>query len=557
MALNMDAAVKIKASVDGLQQISALERSLKNVEGQAGRTSGVMGRLRGAAGGLSGALGSILPAVGVAGIAAMGKQAIDAADNLNDLSQRVGVAVPTLSKFGAAAEDSGTSIEEVAKAMGRLSKGIVDPASKTNEALKSIGVSSTDAAGKVRSVDAIMLDLADRFSKMPDGAEKTALALELFGKSGMNLIPMLNGGRDALSQYAATIDKDMAEAADKFNDALNAVSRSLAGPFNKAVTALLPLITQLANAIAGMAEAFAKLPAPVQGLIGGVTAIVAAFVILAPAITAVVSAMTAIGPVIASIGSALAALGPVIVGIFSGPVGWVALAIAAGAAIYAFRDQIGDAFNTLGGILTEAAKGFKYLFIDPVTSFLGDMWRNITGMFSRLAEALSAPFVVVATTIRGIVNTIIGGIQSAINGAIGGINALIQQANRALAVVRLPQIPQVSPVALPRFAEGGIVTRPTALIAGEGGEPEYIIPQSKASAFASNIMAGQRGAAAVPSTAQRSGTAQINIQTGPVMQQNGTRYVTITDMEQALQTMADTLLGSVRSTGGRRYVGLA
>ena len=557
MALNMDAAVKIKASVDGLQQISALERSLKNVEGQAGRTSGVMGRLRGAAGGLSGALGAILPAVGVAGIAAMGKQAIDAADNLNDLSQRVGVAVPTLSKFGAAAEDSGTSIEEVAKAMGRLSKGIVDPASKTNEALKSIGVSSTDAAGKVRSVDAIMLDLADRFSKMPDGAEKTALALELFGKSGMNLIPMLNGGRDALSQYAATIDKDMAEAADKFNDALNAVSRSLAGPFNKAVTALLPLITQLANAIAGMAEAFAKLPAPVQGLIGGVTAIVAAFVILAPAITAVVSAMTAIGPVIASIGSALAALGPVIVGIFSGPVGWVALAIAAGAAIYAFRDQIGDVFNSIGFALTESATAFKVAFVDPVIASLAGMWRSITSMFGSLAQALSAPFVVVATTIRGIVNTIIGGIQSAINGAIGGINALIQQANRALAVVRLPQIPQVSPVALPRFAEGGIVTRPTALIAGEGGEPEYIIPQSKASAFASNIMAGQRGAAAVPSTAQRSGTAQINIQTGPVMQQNGTRYVTITDMEQALQTMADTLLGSVRSTGGRRYVGLA
>ena len=122
MALNMDAAVKIKASVDGLQEISSLERSLKGVEGQASRTAGVMGRMRGAASGLSGALGSILPAVGVAGIAALGKQAIDAADNLNDLSQRVGVAVPTLSKFGAAAEDSGSSIEEVAKAMGRLSK---------------------------------------------------------------------------------------------------------------------------------------------------------------------------------------------------------------------------------------------------------------------------------------------------------------------------------------------------------------------------------------------------------------------------------------------------
>jgi len=557
MALNMDAAVKIKASVDGLQQISGLERSLKNVEGQASRTSSVMGRLRGAAGGLSGALGAILPAVGVAGIAAMGKQAIDPADNLNDLSQRVGVAVPTLSKFGAAAEDSGTSIEEVAKAMGRLSKGIVDPASKTNEALKSIGVSSTDAAGRVRSVDAIMLDLADRFSKMPDGAQKTALALELFGKSGMNLIPMLNGGRDALSQYAATIDKDMAEAADKFNDALNAVSRSLAGPFNKAVTALLPLITQLANAIAGMAEAFAKLPAPLQGFIGAVAALGAAFLVVAPAITAVVSAMTAIGPVIASIGSALGALGTVLAGVFSGPVGWVALVIAAGAAIYAFRDQIGDVFNSIGFALTAAATAFKVAFVDPVIGFLAGMWRSITDMFGRLAEALSAPFVVVATTIRGIVNTIISGIQKAINGAIGGINALIQQANRALTVVMLPQIPQVGPVTLPRFAQGGVVTKPTALIAGEGGEPEYIIPQSKATAFASNIMAGQRGAAAIPSTSQRSGTAQINIQTGPVLQQNGTRYVTVSDMEQALQTMANTLLGGVRSAGGRRYVGLA
>jgi TP901 family phage tail tape measure protein len=556
MALNMDAAVKIKASVDGLQEISSLERSLKGVEGQASRTAGVMGRMRGAASGLSGALGSILPAVGVAGIAALGKQAIDAADNLNDLSQRVGVAVPTLSKFGAAAEDSGSSIEEVAKAMGRLSKGIVDPASKANEALKSIGISSTDASGKVRTVDAIMLDLADKFAKMPDGAAKTALAMDLFGKSGMNLIPMLNGGRDALSQYAATIDTEMAQAADQFNDALNAVARSLAGPFNQAVTALLPLITQMANAIAGLAEAFAKLPAPVQGFVAGIAALAAAFVVLAPVITAVVSAVTALGPVIAGISGALSGLGAVLAGVFSGPVGWVALAIAAGAAIYAFRDNIADAFRTIGFALTEAAKAFKTAFIDPVTGFLDGMWRNIKEMFGRLAEALAAPFKVVAETIRGVVNSIIGGIQTAINGAISGINRLISQANRALSVVRLPQIPEVSTVSLPRFADGGVVSRPTLAMVGEGGEPEYIVPQSKAGAFAANWMAGRRGAAAIPATTG-GGTAQINITTGPVLQQNGARYVTMSDMEQALQTMADTLLGSVRSAGGRRYVGLA
>ena len=145
-----------------------------------------------------------------------------------------------------------------------MSKGIVDPASKANEALRSIGVASTDSAGKVRSVDAIMLDLADKFAKMPDGAEKTALAMDLFGKSGMNLIPMLNQGKDALSQYSATIDTEMAQAADKFNDALNEIVRQLAGPFNDAMTALLPLITQLAQSFGELvaklvnSEAFQK-----------------------------------------------------------------------------------------------------------------------------------------------------------------------------------------------------------------------------------------------------------------------------------------------------------
>jgi phage-related protein len=565
MALNMDAAVKIKASVDGLQQISSLERSLKGVEGQAGKTAGIMGRLRGAAGGLSGALGSILPAVGVAGIAAMGKQAIDAADNLNDLSQRVGVAVPTLSKFGAAAEDSGTSIEEVAKSMGKLAKGIVDPASKTNEALKSIGISSKDARGNIRSVDDIMLDLADRFAKMPDGAQKTALAMELFGKSGANLIPMLNGGRDALSQYAATIDKDMAEAADKFNDALNAVARSLAGPFNKAITALLPLITQLANGIAAMADGFAKLPAPIQGIVGAVAALAAAFLIVAPAVSAAISVIASIGPVIASIGAALGSFGGILAAVFSGPVGWIALLVAAGVAIYAFRDQIGNAFRFIGAMLTEAATAFKVAFVDPVIGFLAGMWRAITEMFGRLAQALSAPFVIVAQTIRNIVNTIIGGIQNAINGAIGGINRLIQQANRALAVVRLPQIPQAGYVSLPRFADGGMVTGPTLAMVGEGGEPEYIIPESKMARAAASYLNGARGRAVIPAFADGGvvtpmgggGAANTTVQitTGPVLQQDGQRYVTVGDLERALQDFGTQIFRNSRSYGGRRYQG--
>ena len=181
MALDMTTALTIRAKVDGLGQIDGLTRSLDKANNQASGLSGAFSKLGGMAKNAGVAMAG-LGAAAVGGLAVLGKRAIDAADNLNDLSQRTGVGVEALSKFGAAAEDSGSSLDEVAKAMGKLSKGIVDPASKANEALRSIGVSSTDASGKIRSVDAVMLDIADKFSKLPDGAQKTALAMQIFGK---------------------------------------------------------------------------------------------------------------------------------------------------------------------------------------------------------------------------------------------------------------------------------------------------------------------------------------------------------------------------------------
>jgi hypothetical protein len=75
----------------------------------------------------------LVPAAGLIGLTALGKRAIDAADHLNDLSKRTGVNVETLSKFKGAADDSGTSIDEVAKAMARLSKGLAAAGTGTDE----------------------------------------------------------------------------------------------------------------------------------------------------------------------------------------------------------------------------------------------------------------------------------------------------------------------------------------------------------------------------------------------------------------------------------------
>ena len=88
------------------------------------------------------------------------------------------------------------------------------------------------------------------------------------------------------------------------------------------------------------------------------------------------------------------------------------------------------------------------------------------------------------------------------------------------------------------FAKGGIVNRPTLGLIGEGGQSEYIVPESKARGFSMNYLMGARGAAAIPTSSSSGGSGNgisVSIETGPVMRMNGTNYVTTQDMSRAVQ----------------------
>lgn len=106
------------------------------------------------------------------------------------------------------------------------------------------------------------------------------------------------------------------------------------------------------------------------------------------------------------------------------------------------------------------------------------------------------------------------------------------------------------------FARGGVVKGPTLGLIGEGGEPEYIIPQSKAAGFAANFLSGKRGASAIPGFAEGGVAGPINIHTGPVMQQDGRNYVTVEQFTQGMLDLRD-YVASSRSYGARRYGGIS
>ncbi|WP_370487651.1 phage tail protein [Stenotrophomonas maltophilia] len=104
----------------------------------------------------------------------------------------------------------------------------------------------------------MLLDLADRFKAMPDGAEKAALAVDIFGKAGAEMIPFLNQGRDgigALKQEAAELglqlSADTAAQAGNFNDALDKLKLATQSIGNQITASLLPALNDMAG---GMVE---------------------------------------------------------------------------------------------------------------------------------------------------------------------------------------------------------------------------------------------------------------------------------------------------------------
>ena len=660
---SMQALLKIKADVEGEGKVNALGRAIGGLSGTAGKVSGSLKGLAGAAGGLSGALGSLVPLATGAGLAAMAKGAIDAADNMFDLSQKTGVSVESLSKFQQAANASGTSIEGVGAAMIKLNKGLAAGGGPAADALKALGLSATDASGKLKSTDKVMLEVADKFKAMPDGAQKTALALKLFGKAGADMIPLLNGGAKSIEGLAATMSTKFAQGADKLNDKLAALQGKLLGLGVSIGTALMPLLNGIADAVTAAANAFSALPGPIQAIVGGLVALAAAFVVLAPAISAVISIagalaglglgatiagwLGAVGPAIAGMTVAFSGLlawltGTLIPGllaIFSGPVGWTVLAVAAVVAmVVLFREPILEFFTWLGGVFQTAisnlinlfqqiyvqpwinlwnnvlrgpvtamwewlkgvvAFGLKaayavayqvwvqpwmtlwnVLFRQPVTAaiqWVQNAWTGIARFFTAnvttpianawramvefLPRAMSAIGDKVRGVFTGVVNTVKNAMRNVLLYIANAINSVGRNVNRLIgAFNRLPgpNIPFVPALNVPAFAKGGVVSGPTLAMVGEAG-PEYIVPERKAAAFAMNYLNGARGAAAIPAFANGGfvgGNAQINVTTGPVMQQGGQQYVSMTDLEKAMRKTADGVYASLRTPAGRYAVGV-
>lgn len=235
--------------------VANLQKDLSGATSQITRfAQGAQSALAGIGGGLS-----------ALGIVAFVKSAVDAADNLQKLSQRVGVSVESLSALDHAASLADVSSELLSTSLAKLAKNAAEAKEGTGEAVdafRALKVEVADSGGHLKSTEELLLDVAEKFARMEDGAGKTALAMKVFGRSGAQLIPFLNAGRDGIEdlrkeaeRLGLIISGETALAAEVLNDNLtrlasssralgNAILNETIDPLSKMVDALLKLNEQ-------------------------------------------------------------------------------------------------------------------------------------------------------------------------------------------------------------------------------------------------------------------------------------------------------------------------
>jgi len=367
------------SSIAGLiARMAAMRVGISAAIGAAGGLVAGTGAVAGAAAGASAAiagLGTMLPVYAAAAVVAAVasgrvaeelRHAGNAAQLLGDLADRFGKPVQEIEKLKIAAENANISLQSVVRAQQNFAQSLskvkigqlnTTSAREAKIAFDKLGVSMQELNSL--SPDDVFKRVAAEITKIEDPAEKTQMAMDLFGRQGPNLLPLLRN----LEKIEADIDRLGGTISDLDFERFAAVGES----FNRLATASGALRDDLVIPFTRMQEAFNNAKAEI---IGGLAPLIGAF-----------------GEVIADISAPFAVLAEVIGRI----VGTILRAAAAAtklvaaflpfAAIANLAELAGDAFNELFSYVEALVSAF-----DGFASAVEESLRPTIELFNQIGE---------------------------------------------------------------------------------------------------------------------------------------------------------------------------
>jgi len=230
----MSQDVKVKVTADTNQLQTGLNQAEARLDKFAAKTSVASNAVKKLESGMvtAGAMGSKAMArlqgsmasfMAILGTFAAIKSVADAAGQFSDLSRRFGESAQTIQKVKGAADQSGTSIESVAKAMNKAELAAQAAATGNTEAAEAfiaLGTTAADFAGM--NMEERMIALADGYDKSANKAEALAAMVQLMGKNAGELVPMFAQGGEAIKEMmdVYTASTDSVERVDALTDNL-------------------------------------------------------------------------------------------------------------------------------------------------------------------------------------------------------------------------------------------------------------------------------------------------------------------------------------------------
>jgi hypothetical protein len=254
---------RLKLSADHAQIAADMKKARDAVQANASGMTAAVGKIKDSFNdgmkAMLGFKGAMVAMAAATGFAALIKKSLESADELSKMSQKIGMSTESLSTLKYAAALADVSLDSLGTGLKKMSKNAADAADGTGEAkdsFKALGIQLKDNDGNLKKSDALLLELSSKFEGLSDGSEKTALAMKIFGRSGADMIPLLNMGsneikklQDRARELGLELSTDAGRAAEEFNDRLTDLKAEAEGFVRVIAVKMLPGLNEYVQVV--------------------------------------------------------------------------------------------------------------------------------------------------------------------------------------------------------------------------------------------------------------------------------------------------------------------
>ena len=371
------------------------------------------------------------------GMLAAAKTFSDVGDALNKMSERTGFSTEALSELGYAAKQSGTDLATLEKSVKKMNSLIYDAGQGSQNArdnLNKLGLSYSRL--KKLSPEEQFLTIAERLGNIKDAGSRSAMTMQIFGKSADSLIPLINSGAKGISEMreearrlGVSMSTTDAQAATTLGDAMTRLRESMKSVAVHIGAALAPILTDLTEQFTFFATGVIETIKANRELIVTIAKLTAVVGIASAAFFGLGTAISAIGKTISAIAAAVAVVFKVIAVVFK------VIAFVASVASFKFI-ALAAVIGTL--IYYSGILGAAFSFVKRIVSGIGKTWQGVINAIK--AGRLDIAMRVIWSGIRLIWTKGVSFLKETWNSCIWAIKSALNSIGKAFANVITPII---------------------------------------------------------------------------------------------------------------------